>query len=72
MESILTDLSASAYQYLGFGILFVVIAMLDLPEIKRTGICSALRNFWIELKDNPSYNKWKFFSFICLWFCHEL
>ena len=65
MESIFNDLFLSIYRYLGFGIVFGTIAMLALPEITRTGIRSALKNFWKWLKQDSSY-RWKFIFFIYL------
>ena len=38
MQSVVNDIFYSVYQYLGFGILFAVVSMLALPEIKKNGI----------------------------------
>lgn len=55
-----TDESVGYYTYAQ-----KTVNMLALPEIKRTGISSALRNFGIGLENNPPY-RWKFIFFIYL------
>lgn len=65
MKSIFDDLFLSVYRYLGFGIVFGVVTMLALPEIRRRGMSSALRLFWNGIKNDSSY-RWKFIFFIYL------
>ena len=50
---------------MGFGIVFGVVTMLALPEIRRRGMSSALRLFWNGIKNDSSY-RWKFIFFIYL------
>ena len=48
MQSVVNDIFFSVYQYFGFGLVFAVVCMLALPEIKRLGIKSSLQQVCVS------------------------
>ena len=42
MQSVVNDIFFSVYQYFGFGLVFALVSMLALPEVKRLGIHDAI------------------------------
>lgn len=61
MQAIVNDIFYSIYQYFGFGIVFAVITMIALPEIKRKGIKMSMKGMRDALKSDKNYRNCFFF-----------
>lgn len=81
LTSVFSDLFLSIYRYLGFGILFAVIAMIALPSIEEKGLRKTFKELAVKLRsDHLHLCRFIFFIFlfmilsrtlICrnIWFC---
>ena len=65
MQSVVNDIFYSVYQYLGFGILFAVVSMLALPEIKKNGIKLSIFQILKKMRKSKGY-RYQFLFFIYL------